>query len=970
MQSLKNSELRYRCLFEAAQDGILILDAETGMIEDVNPYLIKMLGYSHEEFTEKRLWEIGAFKDMESSQNAFETLRENKYIRYEDLPLKTKDGRLMQVEFVSNVYMVGEEKVIQCNIRDITERKLSEKALRESEERYRMLVEQAADGIFITDSEGRFIEVNSAGCCLLGYTSEEILQKTLRDVTKLAPGEPLRFDEVRQGKTITIRREMIRKDGALAPVETSAKLLPDGRVQGIVRDITERERAEHEITSLAKFPSENPNPVLRLSQDGIVMYANAASGALLKNWGCAVGDSAPQRWRDLTVQALASGETETVDVEYNGKVYSMFIAPVAGMSYVNIYGRDITKRKQAEDALRVSEEKFRKAFFTSPDSININRLADGMYVSINAGFSQIMGYSAEEIVGKTSLELNIWATPKDRKALMRALMKNGEVADFEACFRTKNGDVRCGLMSAAVFELNNAPHILSITRDITERKRMEEALQESEKRFRNLVNNSPDVIYVLDLAERRPTFFNRQGFCGYSRQELQAQNSMLTAVHPDDLGAVSTHWEVLRNGDPAETRRAIEYRFKHKDGNWEWVQSRAAILTRDKKDRPTQALVTLTLITEQKQAKAEMQQRLNELEVLHQSSMEISQLMNPKAIAEKMLDLLDQKKDWHHTAIRLYHPEDGTLELLAFHLPQFNSPEERSAAEERFKAMRQPSQGLSGWVVQHGQALRSSDLKSDPRYYETFPGLCSGLYVPIKIATRVIGVISIESERPKAFTLSDERLVMTLARQAAAAMDDAQLFENLKRSNIDLTLAYDATIEGWSRALDLRNKEAEGHSQRVTDMTLRLAHSMGVSDEELAHIRRGALLHDIGKISVPDEILLKAGSLTDEEWAVMKKHPIFAYEMLSPIYYLRSAVHIPHCHHEKWDGSGYPRGLKGDQIPLAARIFAVVDVWDTLCSDRPYRACWAEEKVREYICSSSGTHFDPQVVDAFMQMLQ
>jgi PAS domain S-box-containing protein len=844
-QALKKSELRYRRLFEAAQDGILILDAETGMIDDVNPYLIKMLGYSHEEFIKKKLWEVGAFKDIESSQIAFEALRENEYIRYEDLPLKTKDGRLMQVEFVSNVYLVGNEKVIQCNI----------------------------------------------------------------------------------------------------------------------RDITERERAQQEIASLAKFPSEDPNPVLRLSQDGIVMYANAASGALLKKWGCAVGDSAPQRWHDLAAQSLASGETKTADVECNGKVYALSITPITGMDYVNIYGRDITRHKQAEDALRESEEKFRKAFFTSPDSININRLADGMYISINAGFSQIMGYSAEEVVGKTLLELDIWANSKDRRRLMRALMKNGEVANFEACFRTKNGDVRCGLMSASVFDLNNAPHILSVTRDITERKRMEEALQESERRFRNLVNNSPDVIYVLDLVERRPIFFNRQGFCGYSRQELQAQNSMLAAVHPDDLNTVSTHWEVLRSGDPTEARQAIEYRFKHKDGNWEWVQSRATILTRDKHDRPTQALVTLTLITEQRQAKAKMQQRLSELEVLHESSMEISQLMNPKAIAQKMLDLLDQKKDWHHTVIRMYHPENETLELLAFHLPQFNSPEERSVAEERFKTVQHPSQGLSGWVIQHGQALRCSDLKSDPRYYETFPGLCSGLYVPIKIATRVIGVITIESDRPKAFNLSDERLVMTLARQAAVAMDDAQLFENLKRSNIDLTLAYDATIEGWSRALDLRNKEAEGHSQHVTDMTLRLAHSMGISDEELVHIRRGALLHDIGKIGVPDEIVLKPGPLTDEEWALMKKHPTFAYEMLSPICYLRSAMDIPYCHHEKWDGSGYPRGLKGAQIPLAARLFAVVDMWDE-------RSSGGEEEVREYICGSSGTHFDPQVVDAFMQMLK
>jgi putative nucleotidyltransferase with HDIG domain len=178
-------------------------------------------------------------------------------------------------------------------------------------------------------------------------------------------------------------------------------------------------------------------------------------------------------------------------------------------------------------------------------------------------------------------------------------------------------------------------------------------------------------------------------------------------------------------------------------------------------------------------------------------------------------------------------------------------------------------------------------------------------------------------------------------------------------------MAYDATIEGWSAALDLRDEETRGHSQRVTEMTVKLARSLGLGEEELAQVRWGALLHDIGKMGVPDGILLKPGPLTDEEWVLMKKHPTFAYEMLSPIHYLQSALDIPYCHHEKWDGTGYPRGLKGKQIPLVARIFAVVDVWDALISDRPYRKAWSEEKVREHIQAGAGTHFDPQVVKTF-----
>jgi putative nucleotidyltransferase with HDIG domain len=206
----------------------------------------------------------------------------------------------------------------------------------------------------------------------------------------------------------------------------------------------------------------------------------------------------------------------------------------------------------------------------------------------------------------------------------------------------------------------------------------------------------------------------------------------------------------------------------------------------------------------------------------------------------------------------------------------------------------------------------------------------------------------------------------TLAGQAAIAIENATLFENLQRSNSDLTLAYDATIEGWSHALDLRDKETQEHALRVSELTVKLARVFGLSEADLVQVRWGALLHDIGKLGVPDGILLKSGPLTKEEWKAMKKHPTLAYEMLSPIRYLRQALEIPYYHHEKWDGTGYPHGLKGVQIPLFARLFAIIDVWDALTSDRPYRTGWTGKKALKHIQGLSGTHFDPEVVKAFM----
>ena len=209
----------------------------------------------------------------------------------------------------------------------------------------------------------------------------------------------------------------------------------------------------------------------------------------------------------------------------------------------------------------------------------------------------------------------------------------------------------------------------------------------------------------------------------------------------------------------------------------------------------------------------------------------------------------------------------------------------------------------------------------------------------------------------------------TLAGQAAIAIDNSVLFEELQQTNMNLSLAYDATIEGWSKALDLRDQETEGHALRVTELTVQLAELMGIGSGDLVQIRRGALLHDIGKMGIPDRILYKPGALTEEEWTIMRRHPEFAFKMLSSITYLRDALEVPYAHHERWDGSGYPRQLSGEQIPLAARVFAVVDVWDAMISDRPYRKAFTKEAATEFIRENSGKLFDPRVVETFLRML-
>jgi GAF domain-containing protein len=280
-------------------------------------------------------------------------------------------------------------------------------------------------------------------------------------------------------------------------------------------------------------------------------------------------------------------------------------------------------------------------------------------------------------------------------------------------------------------------------------------------------------------------------------------------------------------------------------------------------------------------------------------------------------------------------------------------------------------QGASGRAVVSRKAILINDYAtwkgSSPMYADIQVG--SVIAAPLLWKDQVLGAFHVEHPSPNAFGPDDIEIVSLFAEQAAVAIANARLIYNTETARKELELGYTATLEGWVRALDLRDQETEGHTQRVTDLTVELARRMDVAEDQLEPIRRGALLHDIGKIGIPDAILRKPGPLTEDEWTIMRRHPQMAWDMLSPIEYLRTALAIPYGHHERWDGSGYPLGTKGRQIPQAARIFSVVDVYDALRSNRPYRDGWPEEQVIDYIKERSGVSFDPEIIDAFLDMM-
>ena len=365
-----------------------------------------------------------------------------------------------------------------------------------------------------------------------------------------------------------------------------------------------------------------------------------------------------------------------------------------------------------------------------------------------------------------------------------------------------------------------------------------------------------------------------------------------------------------------------------------------------------------------------LEQKVNRLFDLHQSQlgafMGVGRVINSSAglkqVLEEVMDRL----------VHLMQAERGFL-LLKDTNGELTVQTARGMEQDSIQQVFSVSRTIIRSVTDTGKPILTTNAQSDPRFEQQLSvaafQLRSILCAPLKLKDELIGVIYVDHRgMPGMFRESDLGLISAFADQAAVAIDNARLFESLKAANDELELAYDATLNGWVRALDLRDKETEGHTQRVTSLTVQLAKYMGMDDSELIHIRRGALLHDIGKMAIPDAILLKPGDLTSDERSLIRSHPVFAYEMLKPIQFLHRAIDIPYCHHEKWDGSGYPRGLKDVQIPFAARIFAVADVWDALTSDRPYRKGIQPGKVRDHIRDEAGIHFDPQVVDAFLRL--
>jgi HD-GYP domain-containing protein (c-di-GMP phosphodiesterase class II) len=371
-------------------------------------------------------------------------------------------------------------------------------------------------------------------------------------------------------------------------------------------------------------------------------------------------------------------------------------------------------------------------------------------------------------------------------------------------------------------------------------------------------------------------------------------------------------------------------------------------------------------ITECKETKVKMERQVLQLSILRSIDLAIASGLDLNLLLSMLLDRVMALMRVDAATILLLNPRTNLLEYAAgkgFHGSLLQ--------HTRLKL----GEGCAGRVALEREMLQISDLRKDRMEFDRSPLFLEENFVtywgvPLLAKGRVLGVLEMFHRSPLKPDRDLQDFFVMVAGQAAIAIDSAMMFSELQRSNAELSLAYDATIEGLSRALDLRDKETKEHTARVTSITVKLATRLGIKQSDLIHVRRGAILHDVGKVAIPDQILFKPGPLAKDEWDIMRKHPMIAVELLSPVNYLEPALEIPHWHHEKWNGTGYPDGLSQEDIPFAARLFALADVYDALISKRPYRSAWSKWDAVQYIESQSGIHFDPRIVPEFLDLIK
>jgi PAS domain S-box-containing protein/putative nucleotidyltransferase with HDIG domain len=601
-------------------------------------------------------------------------------------------------------------------------------------------------------------------------------------------------------------------------------------------------------------------------------------------------------------------------------------------------------------------------FHVNPQPLLLANAETWEVIEVNDAAAELYGHTPEAF--RTLRLPDLWSDgpPRDLAERVDAPLDPDRIERH----LTRSGDAVEVAIALRAVRIADRPGVLVSVQDLTARVRAEESARRSERVYRAIIENSFDGVSLLgaDLELREVTEIAAAP-AGPPRKAPGSEQRNL--IHPADRGVFADAVARLA-GRPGE-RETVTYRSRDVSGRWHWLEGTLTHLA----DDPDIGAYVLNYhdVTARVRAaeevvhlNAQLERRLLHLQALRRIDMAITNAIDVGLALDIFLEQVQADLGVEAAGVLLYEPHGQTLQPTAgrgFDVPL-------STEQVRL------GEALAGYAALEQRTVHVPDLRADERVGASVDasaqaGFVGYWAVPMLTKGQLQGVIELYTRRPLVPDAEWFEFLETFADQGAIAVESAQLFRSLERSNVELQLAYDRTIEGWAYALDLKDEETAGHSKRVTRLTVRMAQRIGMEARDIVHVQRGALLHDIGKMGVPDSILLKPGPLTPEERREIERHPVYAFELLSPIDFLRPALDIPYCHHERWDGSGYPRGLSGEQIPLPARIFAIVDVFDALTSDRPYRAAWTLERTLAHIEEQSGSHFDPDLVKVFLEIV-
>jgi PAS domain S-box-containing protein len=972
----------------------------------------RVFGWSAAEVIGRPLPFVGPSEQPEHAMLRERVLREGAFTGVE-VRRRHRNGTPLVLS-LSATLVYDEARAVQAIVAvatDVTAEHAAVEALRESEARFRMLAEHAQDIIyrFRLHPDQAFEYVSPSATALTGYSPEDHYADPELGLRLIHPEDrPLMqavLNEIPDGQPIVLR--WVRRDGRVIWTEQrNARFYdPEGRlvaIEGIARDITERVEAAG-VLQRYRLLSEHARDIVLFVDpaNGCIIEANqAASNAYGYRREELIGRTifdlrAPETHEFMPAQ-LAEVMTkgllfESIHRRADGSTFPVEVsatrATIDGAPTLLAMIRDISARRRAD----AERDLLRTALAAAANAVVITNTR-GHVQWANPAFTTLTGYDVAEVLGHKTSVLRSGRHDEAFYQRMWDSILAGLVWRGELVNRRKDGSLYAEEMTITpVLVEGEIAHFVAIKQEVTsrlERTREHEALLSIAATLRRTRSRAELLPTLLDqtralldvdsaaLAMRDPATGDTVFELGLGRWEELGSLRLASGVSVS--GRVMNSGELYHSDDVQRKPDFAQPEFHHgvhavvcaplrvddaiigvlwagRDAPLSKAEARlvAAIA-----DLAASAIHRATL-SEQTERRLRRLMALRTIDHVITGSFDVRLSLN--AVLEQVLQQLEVDA----AAVLLLNSYSLSLEHGASRGFRTNA-----ILSTRIRL----GEGLAGQAALERRLLIEPHInRADSGFTRTAMTVAEGfesyIAVPLLAKGQVRGVLEVFHR--SSFYVEPEWLdfLETLAGQAAVAVDNAELFERMERANSEMALAYDTTLEGWSRALELRDKETDGHSQRVTSLTIALARAMGLSEAEIVHVRRGALLHDIGKMGIPDAILLKPGALSAEEREVIKLHPGYAYNLLRPIAYLRPALDIPYCHHEKWDGSGYPRGLKGEEIPIAARIFAVVDVFDAVTSDRPYQRAWSIDRAVAMIREESGRHFDPEVVAAFLWLI-